>query len=174
MLPFFLQSNKFYEKTLPQIYQELGETVFNDAKEEITDDYENQIAQKQAYIDELRANLCNYEKQIFQKQQEIDKLKLDPKSGINENQIKVKESEEEQMPSIQDEKSLTNAEQQSANMAKSDIKKIIKDTLKYKEKNQTMLKNEAKDRDITIPKGMKQDEIILLLMTTPDSRLKLE
>lgn len=37
-----------------------------------------------------------------------------------------------------------------------------------------MLKIEAKERDITIPNGMKKDEIILLLMTTPDSRLKLE
>lgn len=174
LLPFFLQSNKFYEKTLPQIYQELGETVFNDAKEEITDDYENQIAQKQVYIDELRANLRNYEKQLFQKQQEIDKLKFEAKSGINENLIKVKESEDEQKPSIQDEKSLTNAEQQSANMANSDIKKIIKDYLKYKKENQKMLKIEAKERDITIPNGMKKDEIILLLMTTPDSRLKLE
>ena len=57
-------------------------------------------------------------------------------------------------------------------MANNDIKKIIKDTLKYKVKNQKMLKNEAKERDITIPNGMKKDEIILLLMTTPDSRLK--
>ena len=55
-----------------------------------------------------------------------------------------------------------------------DIKKIIKDYLKYKKENQKMLKIEAKERDITIPNGMKKDEIILLLMTTPDSRLKLE
>ena len=56
----------------------------------------------------------------------------------------------------------------------SNNQQIIKDTLKYIDTNKKMLKNEAKERDITIPNGMKKDEIILLLMTTPDSRLKLE
>jgi hypothetical protein len=135
LLPLFLQSNKISEKTLPQLYRELGETVFNDAKDEIADDYENQIAQKQAEIDRL------------------------------EQLIK-------QQPYKQEEKPLPIAEPQSAYMAK-EIKKIVEETLKYKEKNQTMLKSEAKDRGINLHKGIKQDEIIVLLMTMPDSRLKL-
>jgi hypothetical protein len=34
-----------------------------------------------------------------------------------------------------------------------------------------MLKSEAKNRGINLHKGIKQDEIIVLLMTTSDSRL---
>ena len=52
-----------------------------------------------------------------------------------------------------------------------DIKNIVEQTLKYKEKTQTMLKNEAKEKGIAISKGMKQDDIIVLLMTTKNKNL---
>jgi hypothetical protein len=170
LLPFFLQSNKFSEKTLPQIYQELGETVFNDTKDEIADDYENQIAQKQAEINQLKTNANNLERQVSQKQQEIEKLKSESKSDQDESKPA------EVVQSIPTKEEVTNqtAEQQSANTTETDVKRIVEETLKYKEKNQTMLKKEAENRGIHLPKGIKQDDIIVLLMTTPDSRLKLE
>jgi hypothetical protein len=52
-----------------------------------------------------------------------------------------------------------------------DIKSIVEQVLVYKGKTQTMLKNEAKKRGINLPNGIKQDEIIVLLMSTEDKRL---
>jgi hypothetical protein len=170
LLPFFLQSNKFFEKTLPQIYQELGETVFSDTKDEISEDYESQIAQKQEEINQLKTNASNLEMQVSQKQQEIDKLKSESKSDQDES----KPAEVVQNIPIKEEVINPTAEQQFVDTTKTDVKRIVEETLKYKEKNQTMLKIEAKDRGISLPKGIKQDDIIVLLMTTPDSRLKLE
>jgi hypothetical protein len=149
LLPSFLQSNKFTERTLPQIYQELGEVVFNDAKDEIADNYENQIAQKQEEIDSLKAE----QKKLLQ---EIQKPVI-PKE--------YKQQEEQSTPTV--------AEPTTSYLPKQDIdiKNIVEQTLKYKEKNQTMLKNEAKEKGIAIPKGMKQDDIIVLLMTTKNNNL---
>jgi hypothetical protein len=170
LLPSFLQSNKLSEKTLPQIYQELGETVYNDTKDEIADDYENQIAQKQEEINQLKTDASNLELQVNQNQKEINKLKSESKSDQDE----FKPAEVAQNIPIKEEVINLTAEQQFANTTKTDIKRIVEETLKYKEKNQTMLKSEAKDRGITLPKGIKQDDIIVLLMTTSYSRLKLE
>jgi hypothetical protein len=143
LLPSFLQSNKLSEKTLPQIYQELGETVFNDAKEEIADDYENKIAQKQEEIEKLKIEK-NY----------LLELRNTPKPYSQEDRpIRILAEPQILYPSKQE----------------VDTKSIIEQVLKYKGKNQTMLKNEAKERGIIIPKGMQQDDIIILLMTTPNN-----
>jgi uncharacterized small protein (DUF1192 family) len=149
VLPSFLQSNKFTEKTLPQIYQELGEVIFNDAKDEIADDYKNKIALKQEEIENLKA--------------EQKKLLQDVQKSVIPKEYK----QEEEQPT------LTVAEPTIPYLPKQDIdiKDIIEQTLKYKEKNQTMLKNEAKEKGIAIPKGMKPDEIIVLLMTTKNNKL---
>jgi hypothetical protein len=124
LLPSFLQSNKFTERTLPQIYQELGEVVFNDAKDEIADNYENQIAQKQEEIDSLKAE----QKKLLQ---EIQKPVITKE---------YKQQEEQSTPTV--------AEPITSYLPKQDIdiKNIVEQTLKYKEKNQTMLKNEAKEK----------------------------
>ncbi|MBS6577884.1 hypothetical protein [Parabacteroides goldsteinii] len=149
LLPSFFQINKFTEKTLPEIYRELGEVVFNDAKEEIVDDYENQIAQKQ---------------------EEIDNLKAEQKKMLQETQKPIitkeyKQREKQSIPAI--------VEPTDPYFPKQDIdiKNIVEQTLKYKEKTQTMLKNEAKEKGIAISKGMKQDDIIVLLMTTKNKNL---
>jgi len=46
---------------------------------------------------------------------------------------------------------------------------LIKQALHYKKKNKTMLEKEAKEKGISIPKGAKLDDIIVLLMTTPSN-----
>jgi hypothetical protein len=149
LLPFFLQSNKFSEKTLPQIYQELGETVFNDAKEEIADDYENQIAQKQ---------------------EEIENLKAEQKKLLEESQksATIKEYKEQTELSI-----TALAEPQIPYLPKQDVKSIIEQYLRYKEKGKKLLEDEAKTKGLNV-KGKKIEEIILLLMTTTTHESKLE
>jgi len=126
LLPSFLQSNKFFEKTLPQIYQELGEIIYNDTKDEIADDYENLIAQKQ---------------------EEINKLKTEQKELL-ESQKTI--------------------EPQTSHLSRKEIREIAEQVLKYKEKPKKMLEDEAKERKIPISKGCKSDDIILLLVTSPE------
>lgn len=141
LLPSFLQSNKFTEKTLPQIYQELGEVVFNDAKEEIADDYENQIAQKQEEINRLKAEqneLLESRKPIYEKQEDAI---IQPVANVS-----------------------------TIHSTNNDVKLIIEQYLKYKERGKKLLEDEAKERGISV-KGKKIDEMILLLMTTPKSDL---
>jgi hypothetical protein len=141
LLPSFLQSNKFIEKTLPQIYQELGEVVFNDAKEEIADDYENQIAQKQEEINRLKAEqneLPESRNPIYEKQE--DSI-IQPVANVS-----------------------------TTHTTNNDVKLIIEQYLKYKERGKKLLEDEAKERGISV-KGKKIDEMILLLMTTPKSDL---
>ncbi len=142
LLPSFLESNKFIEKTLYQIFKELGEAVFNDTKEEIADDYENQLAKKQEEIENLKT--------------ENKKLLEDLRKPIEVAEYNQKEEQ---------------FSQEVVEQLIIDAKSIIEMTLKYKEKNQTMLKKEAKDKGIEIPKGMKQDEIIISLMTHGNNTL---
>lgn len=142
LLPSFLQSNKFTEKTLPQIYQELGEVVFNDAKDEIAEDYENQIAQKQEEIETL-------------------KIELQSKKTISVTD-EYKQQQEEQTTSMVVESTIPYSPKQ-------DIKKIVEQVFGYQSKTMNMLKKEAKDRGIST-EGKKED-IIMNLLITPNNRI---
>lgn len=142
LLPSFLQSNKFTEKTLPQIYQELGEVVFNDAKDEIAEDYENQIAQKQEEIEKL-------------------KIELQSKKTISVTD-EYKQQQEEQTTSMVVESTIPYSPKQ-------DIKKIVEQVFDYQSKTMNMLKKEAKDRGIST-EGKKED-IIMNLLITPNNRI---
>lgn len=142
LLPSFLQSNKFTEKTLPQIYQELGEVVFNDAKDEIAEDYENQIAQKQEEIEKL-------------------KIELQSKKTISVTD-EYKQQQEEQTTSMVVESTISYSPKQ-------DIKKIVEQVFGYQSKTMNMLKKEAKDRGIST-EG-KKDDIIMNLLITPNNRI---
>jgi hypothetical protein len=130
------------------VIEALVKSVISDTKDEIADDYEKQIAQKQEEIENLKAEQKKMEE--YHKSATIQEYKESPEQTV-----------------------ITVAEPQSSCLSKQDvdIKSIIEQTLKYKEKNQTMLKNEAKEKGIAIPKGMKQDEIIVLLMTTKNNNL---
>ena len=148
LLPSFLQSNKFTEKTLPQIYQELYEVIYFDTKEEISDDYENQIAQKQ---------------------EEINKLEIEKKELLDFQKNTSARKYEQQKETMTQPVS----EPQTAYLPKQniDIKSIVQQTLKYKGKKRHTLEDEAKGKGIEIPDGMKPDDIITLLMTTPKNDL---
>ena len=151
LLPSFLQSNKFLEKTLPQIYQELGEVLYIDTKNELEDDFENRIAIEREEKEQLKNDLFVER----EKAEELQKMNPVLKEYVSKN---------EETKSVVSEPIVTQQAQQ-------DIKSIVEQVLKYKEKNQTMLKNEAKQRGINLPNGIKQDEIIILLMTTKDNDL---
>ena len=149
-LPSFLQGSKFFEKTLPQICQELGEIIYNDAKDEITDDYENQI---------------------IQKQEEINRLKAEQNELLKFQQTAPKEYKQ-----IEETTTQIVAEPPTAYLAKNDVRQIIGQYLKYKEKGKKLLEDEAKKRGINIksPNGkgtITAEDIIILLMTTPESTI---
>jgi len=153
-LPSFLQGSKLFEKTLPQICQELGEIIYNDAKDEITDDYENQIIQKQEEINRLKAE----QNELLKFQQTVPK--------------EYKQMEETTTQIV--------AEPSTAYLVKNDVRQIIEQYLKYKEqykeKGKKLLEDEAKKRGINIksPKGkgtITAEDIIILLMTTPESTI---
>jgi len=146
LLPSFLQSNIFVEKTLPQIYQELGEVLYTDTKNELEDEFESRIAFEREEKDKLKNDLFEERKKV----EELQQKKPDLKEYV---------SKEEETKSVVSEPITSQQTQQ-------DLKSIVEQVLKYKEKNQTMLKNEAKQRGINLPKGIKQDEIIVLLMST--------
>jgi hypothetical protein len=139
-----VSSREYLENLLLQFFQrdsislfrglleKIREIIYNDAKDEIVDDYENQITQKQAEIDRLKSE----QKQLVQQQS-----------------------------SKQEEKPLTVTESQSVYMSKNDIKKTIEQVYEYQAKTVDMLKKEAVEKGISLSKGAKKDEIIILLMT---------
>lgn len=151
LLPSFLQSNKFIEKTLPQIYQELGEVIYTDTKNEFIDDFENRIALQLEENEKLTNDLL------------LERKKIDDLQK-NKHALKEYDSNEFEKKSVVSEPIATQQSQQ-------DIKSIVEQVLEYKGKTQTMLKNEAKKRGIILPNGIKQDEIIVLLMSTKDKDL---
>lgn len=151
LLPSFLHSNKFIEKTLPQIYQELGEVLYSDTKNELEDDFENRIAFEREEKEKLKNDFCEERKKV----EELQKYKPAKKEYIS------KEVETKSVVS----------EPIALQQTHQDIKSIIEQVLKYKGKTKTMLKNEAKQRGINLPNGIEQDEIIVLLMSTKDKHL---
>lgn len=147
LLPSFLQSNKLLEKTFAQIYQELGEVIYADTKDEIADDYENQIAQKQ---------------------EEIDNLKTEQKRLLEESRKTVitefEQNEERQAVAVPETKILYQQKQ--------DTEKIVKQVYDYQSKTVDMLRKEAKKRGLS-DKGKKDDLIMNLLITPEDKDPKL-
>jgi len=145
-LRFFLQPNLFIEKTLPQIYQELGEVLYSDLKNEIEDEFESRIAIVLEEKEKLKNDLFLTRKKLeeFQK---------------NRSNFKEYFSKEVDSKNIVSEPAIIQNNQQ-------DIKSIVEQVLKYKGETITILKNEAKQRGINLHKGIKHDEIIVLLMST--------
>lgn len=140
---------QFFQKDNVSLFrgflEKVREIIYNDTKDEIADEYENQIAQKQDEINKLRA----------EKKELLEYPKVAP----------VKKYEQQEEKAIQ-----TIVEPQSAYSTKSDVKQIVEQYLKYKERGKKLLEDEAKEKGISV-KGKKIDEIILLLMTTPKNDL---
>jgi hypothetical protein len=102
---------QFFQKDSTSLFkgllEKVREIIYNDVKDEIADDYENRIAQKQEENDKLKKNVSCLENQNAQKQAEIDVLK----------------SEQKQSYKQQEETVTVVVEPQSSYMAKSDTKK---------------------------------------------------
>lgn len=144
LLQFFQKDSAFLFRGL---LEKLREIIYNDAKDEIANDYENQI------------NL---------KQEEINKLKVEQKEFLNcQSTVHVKGER------LQIEKPIKPIiESQTSNLAKNGVKQIIEQYLEYKGRNKKSLEDEAKNRGINV-RGKKVDEIIILLMTTLDSKFNI-
>jgi hypothetical protein len=139
LLPSFLQGNKFTEKTLPQIYQELGEVVYNDAKDEIADEYENQIAQKQEEIENLKA-----ESLILSESQ-------------SKASMKEYEFQKGNVPVV--------AETQMAYNSQKVSKDIFLAVLKnYRNKKRQTIEKEAKKEDISFNDNISDEELIWMIV----------
>ena len=154
-----VSSSEYMENLLSQFFQKdtaplfrgllenLREIIYNDTKDEIADDYVNQI------------NL---------KQEEINQLKVKQKEFLNSQSTEYVKEERLQL-----EKSIEPiVEQQTTNLAKNDVKQIIEQYLEYKQKKSKSLKDEAKNRGINVS-GKSVEEIIILLMTTTDSKFNI-
>lgn len=140
---------QFFQKDSISLFkgllEKVREIIYNDTKEEIADEYENQIAQKQEEIDNLKE-----EKKILL--QETQKPVI-----VKEN----KQQEEQSTPTV--------TEPTTPYSSKQDIKKIVEQVYDYQSKTMNMLKKEARDRGISA-EGKKED-IIINLLITPNNRI---
>lgn len=135
----------FQKDTIPlfrDVFEKLRDIIYNDTKDEMAEEFENRMSIKQEEIDKLRA-----EKR--------------PLSAI----IKYPKQEEKLVQYT------TKSDDFFLSRNDIDIKTIVEQTLKYKEKTLTMLRSEANEKGVVISKGMKQDDIIALLMTTQSKDL---
>lgn len=149
-LPFFLQSNKLIEKTLPQIFQELGETIYEDVKNELEEDYESKIAFERAEKETLKNELVSERKKVVELQKNTPSIK---EYSLQTNETKSVVSE----PVV-------------SQQTQQDIKFLVEQYLKYKAKGKKLLEKEAEVKGLNV-KGKKVEEIIVLLMTTKDKDL---
>ena len=150
LLQRFIQKGN--EGLFKNIFEKIRTIVYNDTLEEINNDIE------------LREEEI---KRLNKEADKIIKLEIEINRLMNENQsIKSKES----VVSYQQHMSnKTVVEEPIIEYTNSDKKMLIKQALHYKKKNKTMLEKEAKEKGISIPKGAKLDDIIVLLMTTPSN-----
>lgn len=142
LLPAFLQSNKLFEKKLPDLFQELGEILYKDTVEEMRNDFETQLASKQEEIKRLKAAQTVPEPPAMA---------------------------ESKPYSPQEETIAVLSEPQAPYMNERSVKAITEKVLKYREMPLPKLQKEANNRGIRVSQEMKRDEIIIQLMTTPDA-----
>ena len=135
---FFQKDSSFYFK---ELFNKLREIIYNDAKDEIIEEYEIIISQKQEEIEKLRA--------------ERKKL-LDIQATVSFKENKV-----------QDEKVFTVAEPQSEYCVKQNYKELLNLLFKEPDKFKTKieLKKEAKQKNISLTQNCTLFEIAEKLIT---------
>lgn len=142
---------QFFQRDSIPLFKELFEKVrgiiYADVKDEIVEEYENIIAQKQ---------------------EEINKLKVEQDNLLESKKIALTKDKQQEVSSTQSIKE----EQQTTYLAPTNTKQIIEQYLSHKGRTKKSLEDEARKQGINV-KGKKIDEIIILLMTTPDSKLNL-
>lgn len=157
LLQRFIQKEN--EGLFKDVFEKIRTIVYNDTLEEIN----NEIEFREEEF-----------KRLNKESDKIHKLEIEINRLIFENQsFKSKDS----VASFQ--KSMSNktiVEEPIIESSNFDKRFLIKQALQYKDKNKTLLEKEAKEKGISVPKGAKLDDIIVLLMTTPtnlsDSKLQ--
>lgn len=152
LLQRFIQKEN--EGLFKDIFDKIRMIIYNDTLEEIN----SEIELKDDEIKRLNKEIGK-----------ISKLEMEINRLMNENQtIKSKNSVVHYKQSISNK---TVVEEPIIESSNSDKRLLIKQVLQYKEKNKTMLEKEAKEKGILVPKGAKLDDIIVLLMTSPNNLL---
>lgn len=144
LLQFFQKDSIAFFRGL---FEKVREVIYTDVKEEITEEYEQQIALKQAEIDSLKAR-------------------------INELLMSRKESEAGKICLGQQPEELSpRGVQQQILLPPStgEIRRIVEETLNYKKDKEL---REKKATEMGISKKLKQDEVIIQIMTTRDNHIK--
>lgn len=144
---FFQKEN---EGLFKDVFEKIRTIVYNDTLEELNDEI--------TLRDEEIKHLNNEASKVSKLENEIEKL-------LRENQLFTSRNKESAIRYQQPQTNKTVVEEPIS----VDKKILVKQVLHYKEKNKTMLEKEAKERGISIPKGAKLDDVIVLLMTTPNN-----
>lgn len=148
---FFQKEN---EGLFKDVFEKIRTIIYNDTLEELNDE----IKLRDEEIKRLNNEVSK-----------VSKLEIEIDSLINEKQAnKIKNNESV----VYYQQPLTNktiVEEPINALVNLDKKILVKQVLIYKEKNKTMLEKEAKEKGIIVPRGAKLDDIIVLLMTTPNN-----
>jgi hypothetical protein len=137
-----LLSQFFQKDSVPlfkAVFEKVREIIYNDTKEEIAEDYENRIAQKQ---------------------EEIDKLKVEQRELLKYPKVAPVEKEEQQEEKVIQ----TIAEKPISYSSKQSVRKIVEQVYDYQSKTKDMLKKEAKERNINLSSKADKNEIIIALL----------
>ena len=150
MLQRFIQKDN--EGLFKDVFEKIRTIVYNDTLEELNVEVE------------LRDEEI---KRLNKEAEKISKLEIEIKRLMNEKQpIKSIDSPASYQQPMSNRTVVEEPIIESSNF---DKRNLIKQVLQYKEKNKTMLEKEAKEKGILVPKGAKLDDIIVLLMTTPNN-----
>lgn len=148
---FFQKEN---EGLFKDIFEKVRTIIYNDTLEELNDEI--------ALRDEEIKRLNNEVSKVSKLEIEIDRL-------LNEKQANTIKNKESDVHYQQPFTNKTIVEEPINTPVNLDKKTLVKQVLNYKERNKTMLEKEAKEKGIVVPKGAKLDDIIVLLMTTPNN-----
>lgn len=159
-----ISSSEYLANLLQRFFQKENEILFKDFFDKIrTIIYNDTLEETNSEI-EIRNDEIN---RLNKENDKIHKLENELNRLINEKQsVKSKDSTAHyKQPST----NKNVVEEPKIEPLYIDKRLLIKQVLQYKEKNKTMLEKEAKEKGIFIPKGTKLDDIIVLLMTSPNN-----
>ncbi len=147
---FFQKEN---EGLFKDVFEKIRTIIYNDTLEEINDEI--------TFRDEEIKRLNNEVSKVSKLEIEIDRL-------INEKQANTIRKKESVVHYQQPLTNKTIVEEPIKTPVNLNTKELVEQVLLYKEKNKTTLEKEAKEKGIIVRKGEKLDNIIVLLMTSPN------
>jgi hypothetical protein len=157
-------SQEYLGGLLQRFIQKENEGLFKDVFEKIRTIVYNDTLEELNIEIELRDEEI---KRLNKEADKISKLEIEINRLMNENKsIKSNDSVASYQQPMSNRAVVEEPIIESSNF---DKRNLIKQVLQYKEKNKTMLEKEAKEKGISVPKGAKLDDIIVLLMTIPNN-----